>query len=56
MKKIYISPVMDVIELKHQQTLLAGSATFNVVDDSTINAEDVDAPLFEDNDLISFGD
>ena len=29
MKKIYNSPVMDVIELKHQQTLLAGSATFS---------------------------
>ena len=30
MKKIYMSPVMDVIELKHQQTLLAGSvAGFN---------------------------
>lgn len=27
-KKIYNSPVMDVIELKHQQTLLAGSVTF----------------------------
>ena len=25
MKKTYISPEMDVIELKHQQTLLAGS-------------------------------
>ena len=25
MKKIYMSPTMDVIELKHQQTLLAGS-------------------------------
>ena len=62
MKKRYISPEMDVIELKHQQTLLAGSATFNVMD-STISAEDVDAPLFGedtplfgDNDLVSFCD
>ena len=56
MKKIYSSPVMDVIELKHQQTLLAGSATFNVLDDPTINAEDIDAPLFGDNDLVVFCD
>ena len=26
MKKIYMRPTVDVIELKHQQTLLAGSA------------------------------
>ena len=25
MKKVYMSPVMDIIELKNQQTLLAGS-------------------------------
>ena len=56
MKKIYNSPAMDVIELKHQQTLLAGSATFNVVDDPTINAEDVDAPIFGDDNLIEFSD
>ena len=55
MKKIYISPVMDVIELQQEQALLAGSATFEVLD-TTINAEDVDAPIFSDGDLIEFGD
>lgn len=54
MKKIYNSPEMDVIELKHQQTLLAGSAVFNVVDE-VIPAENVDAPSFGD-DLPIFGD
>ena len=44
---------MDVIELKHQQTLLACSATFDVVD-STIPAENVDAPIFEDYGLDIF--
>ena len=62
MTKIYKSPEMDVIELKHQQTLLAGSAVFNVVDD-VIPAENVDSPifgedtpLFGDDDLVSFND
>jgi hypothetical protein len=36
MKKIYMSPTMDVIELKHQQTLLAGSVDgFNSTLDNT---------------------
>jgi len=56
MKKIYLSPVMDVIELQQEQMLLAGSAVFDVIDDPTINAEDVDAPIFGDNDLVSFSD
>ena len=55
MKKIYNSPEMDVIELKHQQTLLAGSAVFNV-EDTTIPAENVDAPIFEDGALDLFAE
>ena len=45
---------MDVVELKHQQTLLAGSAQFDIVD-TPIPASDVDAPSFGD-DLPIFGD
>lgn len=47
---------MDVIELKHQQTLLAGSVVFDVIDDTTINAEDVDAPIFSDESLDIFAE
>lgn len=54
MKKTYISPEMDVIELKHQQTLLAGSAVFAVSDD-VIDADAVDAPIFGEDGSI-FGD
>ena len=54
MKKIYNSPVMDVVELKHQQTLLAGSAQFDIID-TPISAGDVDAPTFGE-DLPVFGD
>ena len=43
MKKIYKSPEMDVIKLKHQQTLLAGSLPKG--DD--YNGEGVGAPEFE---------
>ncbi len=55
MKKIYISPEMDVIELKHQQTLLAGSAVFTVSNDE-IKAEDVDAVIFNEGDLDIFAE
>ena len=55
MKKIYMSPEMDVMELNHQQTLLAGSV-FDVVSDQTINAEDVDTPQFSDVDLDIFAE
>ena len=52
MKKIYMSPVMDIIELK-KQTLLAGS-TLDVMND--VNFDDAtdgsgleaDAPIFGD--------
>lgn len=46
-KKIYNSPVMDVIELKHQQTLLAGSVgvSSNSYDPNTNG--DVRAPEYE---------
>ena len=54
MKKIYNSPEMDIIELK-QQTLLAGSVVFNV-EDTTIPAENVDAPIFEDGALDLFAE
>ena len=40
MKKIYNSPVMDVVELKHQQTLLAGS----LPKDGDYEGEGVGAP------------
>lgn len=46
MKKIYMSPTMDVIELKHQQTLLAGS-TLGIGDPGSAN--EAEAPEFEDD-------
>lgn len=54
MKKTYISPEMDIIELK-QQALLAGSVTFTV-DENPIDANTVDAPTFADDDFIDFKD
>ena len=46
MKKIYMSPTMDVIELKHQQTLLAGSVDgFNGALDDTDGDGDGDDAL-----------
>ena len=56
MKKIYNSPEMDVIEYQNQQMLLAGSVVFDVIDDTTINAEDVDAPIFSDESLDIFAE
>ena len=49
MKKIYISPTMDVIELKHQQVLLAGSGpdTMNVFDETLGGSDEVLAPEHE---------
>lgn len=44
MKKIYISPEMDVIELKNQQTLLTGSSTLPI--DGEGSANDAEAPEF----------
>ena len=55
MKKIYISPEMEIIDVEAQQTLLAGSVAFDV-EDTTIPAESVDAPLFGDGDLEIFED
>ena len=54
MKKTYISPEMDVMELE-QQALLAGSVIFTV-DESPIDASTVDAPTFADDDFIDFKD
>lgn len=55
MKKIYLSPEMDVIELKHQQTLLAGSVEFAIDDTSdAIDPGTVDAPIFSDENLDIF--
>lgn len=45
MKKTYMSPQMDVIELKNQQMLLAGSTTLPV--DGEGSANDAEAPEFE---------
>lgn len=56
MKKIYFSPVMDVIELKHQQTLLAGSVEVPILDDSSIDPGTVDAPTFSDDSFIDFAE
>ena len=56
MKKLYISPIMDVIEVQQDQMLLAGSVVFDVIDDTTINAEDVDAPIFSDESLDIFAE
>ena len=43
MKKTYISPEMDVVELKQQQALLTGSLP---VDGTTNDASDAEAPEF----------
>ena len=57
MKKIYLSPVMDVVELKHQQTLLAGSVEFTIDDTSdAIDPGTVDAPIFSDENLDIFAE
>ena len=53
MKKIYMSPTMDVIELKSQQTLLTGS-TLNLSDD-LVNVGDAEAPDFGGSDPV-FGE
>lgn len=46
MKKIYMSPAMDVIELKNQQSLLAGSveAPFG---EGTLGGGNAAAPEFD---------
>ena len=44
MNKIYMSPTMDVIELKNQQTLLAGSLPMG---DGDVNPANADAPEFD---------
>ena len=46
MKKTYMSPKMDVIELKNQQQLLAGS-TLGLGDPGSAN--DAEAPGFDDD-------
>ena len=46
MKKLYMSPEMDVIELKNQQTLLAGSLPMV---DGDVNPAIADAPEFIDD-------
>ena len=55
MKKIYMSPVMDIIELK-KQTLLAGSNLdvmngVNFDDAEGVSGLEADAPLFGDIDI-----
>ena len=46
MKKIYMSPAMDVIELKNQQSLLAGSV-LGIDSNATFSDEgNVGAPEF----------
>ena len=50
MKKIYMSPQMDVIELKNQQTLLAGSlpkSNTEITNQNEILAPDFDEFDFE---------
>ena len=56
MKKEYIEPTMDVVEIKGT-TLLTGSLP--VVDDTTVGGDDVLAPSLEDelnplNELFAF--
>ena len=47
MKKIYMSPAMDVIELKNQQSLLAGSV-LGIDSNSTFSDEgNVGAPEYD---------
>lgn len=53
MKKIYMSPAMDIIELK-KQSLLAGSATvpFGGDEDPIISPEDPDAPFMSIEEML----
>lgn len=52
MKKTYMSPTMDVIELKNQQQLLAGSLPMGSGD---VNPNTADAPEFDEElDLFGF--
>jgi hypothetical protein len=51
MKKIYMSPEVDVIEIKNQQTLLAGSVTLDIVEEPSIDPATVDAILLGEEDL-----
>ena len=44
MKKKYNSPKMDVVELKHQQTLLAGSVGVSTETYEPVTNGDVRAP------------
>lgn len=55
MKKIYMSPVMDIIELK-KQTLLAGSnldvmSGVDLGDAIDATCQEADAPVFGDLDV-----
>lgn len=48
MKKTYINPAMDIVEIKAANQLLAGSVTLNGELDST---DPILAPEFDDFDL-----
>ena len=49
MKKIYMSPAMDVIELKNQQSLLAGSV-LGIGDPGSANL--AESPEFEEEQIL----
>jgi hypothetical protein len=51
MKKIYMSPEMEIVEMKNHQMLLAGSALGLGDPGSANNAE---APLFMDDELLGW--
>jgi len=50
MKKTYICPKMDVVEIKHQQTLLAGSFVRSL-NNSGGDGSDALAREFDDDDI-----
>ena len=49
MKKIYLSPVMDVIELKNRQALLTGSLPMS--DTEITNQNEILAPDYDNFDF-----
>lgn len=50
MKKTYISPEMDIVELMSQQTLLAGSVL--EINTDPVEVGNADAPLLIEDELL----
>ena len=54
MKKIYLSPEIEVIEMTQEQALLAGSVFEVVNEDPGIDPSTVDAPTFSEDIFVDF--